>query len=99
MNKTDDIETLSDLSYKFHHEVAVTSGDVLQAFLVATIRTGYVSSYRTMLGLSSVPALRDYFSKLYQKIKEKDEDGAQDLIQKAIDSWVAAYQKLFAFSL
>lgn len=99
MNASDDAEALSDLSYRFHHEIAVTSGDVLQAFLVATIRTGYVSSYRTMLGLSSAPALREYFSRLYEKIEKQDEDGAQELIQKAIDTWVAAYQKLFTFSL
>ena len=99
MDETNDIESLSDLSYRFHHEIAVASGDVIQASFAASIRTGYVSSYRTMLGQASTIALREYFSHLYQAILDKDEDGAEELIQKAIESWVAAYQKLFTFSL
>lgn len=96
MNETDSPDDLADYAYRFHHEIAIASGGVLHALLIATIRSGYVSSYRTMLeSPNRLKAYRAFFEMLYRNILEQDRDAAAETINKSIDEWERAYRTMF----
>ena len=96
MEREPGYEALSELAYEFHHEIAIASGGAIHALLIATFKPGYISSYRTMLRLSSNAAecLR-FFQALYNAIREKDSEAAERLVLDSIERWDLAYRAHF----
>lgn len=96
MSATEDVDELAELAYQFHHEIAIASGGVVQALVIATIRSGYLSAYRTMLMLKNRTATyRAFFKTLYQNILQQDEAAAAATVSDATDEWERTYRSVF----
>lgn len=96
MEETENADILAQKAYEFHHELAIASGNVMLAFMVATIRTAYISLYRSMLDTPERKELcRDLFRRLYKAAKTQNADSAADIVTQSVLQWEKMYRKAF----
>lgn len=96
MEQTENADLIAQKAYEFHHELAVASGNVMLAFMVATVKTAYVSLYRSMLDTPErKETCRDLFRHLYKAIQNKDADAAAGAVIESIHGWERLYREAF----
>lgn len=96
MENTQNADEIAKNAYEFHHELAIASGNVMLAFVVATIRTAYISLYRSMLDSPERMELcRELFRNLYQAVMDQDADAAANVVTQSVLSWEKLYRKSF----
>jgi GntR family transcriptional repressor for pyruvate dehydrogenase complex len=95
MKNETDVDALSELAYLFHHEIAIASGGVVRALLIATFKIGYTSSYRSMLKLGNFrEEYLAFFTELNQAIKNKDSQSAASFVLSSINRWEEANKSI-----
>lgn len=88
MKNENDPDVLSELAYEFHHEIAIASGGVVHALLIATFKIGYTSSYRSVLSQANFrDAYLKFFASLYEAIKKSDKESASKIVLSSIEAW------------
>ena len=88
-----DVSSFCVLAYKFHHEIAVASGNVVHALIVSTFRAVYISSYRAMIGLRGTETIKEFFATAIEHIEKHDTESAVNDVRASIERWEETLQQ------
>ncbi|MGN0055627.1 MAG: FadR/GntR family transcriptional regulator [Atopobiaceae bacterium] len=87
MEQTTDPNELASLSFEFHHEVAVASGNVVYPMIVNTFRDVYVSFFRATEGVYPRADALAFYRRMAGLIAQGDVDAAVSAQQEQLARW------------
>lgn len=88
-------EERSQIAFRFHHELAIISGNFVYPLTFSTFRNIYVSCYRTMFLIEGIDFGNDLLTGILQRVREQDATGAERVLAASIDHWYHTFQAYY----
>jgi GntR family transcriptional repressor for pyruvate dehydrogenase complex len=88
-----DEETMPGLSFDFHHEVAIASGNMVYSMLVNTFKDIYVSFFRATQAYYGPTRSLPFFRHMADLIRRRDAEGAVAAQMDEFSTWLESMPK------
>lgn len=88
--KNDDISNLPELAFRFHHEIALASGNIYYPMITRTFQPLFIAFYRKRLEVRDPATIAGFLQDLYTAVKDRNATAAEEILNRSIDDWVAA---------
>lgn len=91
--ETDKSCDLAELGFQFHHEVAISSGNIYYPMLVQTYEPLYILFYCMSLNVEKKETILKCLKEILEAIKSQDTEMAEKVIVAAIERWMRSLGK------
>ena len=89
----DCIGQIPELAFRFHHEVAIASGNPYYPMIIMSFRSVYQIFFRIALtNPSEQDRIASQLRTLYEAIKAGDVDAAEHAVNSEIDAWLQRFE-------
>ena len=88
--KDGDSSSLPETAFHFHHEIALASGNIYYPMITKTFQPLFLVFYQKRLAVREAASVAAFLQSLYEAIKDRKTDVAEDILNRSIDEWVAA---------
>lgn len=89
-SKEEEIHNVPEIAFKFHHEVAIASGNIYYPMITQTFKPIYTMFYKVHVsnGIKSQAQAAKSLKDILSAIRMKDSQTAEQAINDAIDDWL-----------
>lgn len=95
MKETNSSKAISELAYKFYHELALISGNTLTPIILSSFKTPILSLWERFCILHGIDCLRKNTATLYEYIAQRDVEKAIEWLKTSLNDIIDGSKQIY----
>ena len=88
------VDTAPQIGYEYHHEMAISTGNVVYPLMLANSREIYIRSYEAIFRVLGKEQYENFFLDMTEHLRNRDEEAALQCFQNYDDLWTRLYEEM-----